>query len=297
MKLCKCFKKEKWFIETSFPGIRRAKRDTFRIDKEIFKGKSKFQDIYIFETPGFGKMLALDGIIQLSQSDEFIYHEVIAHIPLLTHKNPQRMLVIGGGDGGVLREATKHPLKEICFVEIDREIVALAKKYLPFISKGAFEDKRVKIFFEDGKKFIQRNKGVFDIIIVDSTDPVGPGKVLFQGDFYRMVFEALRKDGIAVFQLGPFLDFDLIIRPTARKLEQLFSFVNPIRLPMPSYSCGCEYCFMIASKTTDPTKVSPAVIRKRLTQRLRNKVSSLRYYSPELHQASMVMPKQWQLTR
>ncbi|MGD0336737.1 MAG: polyamine aminopropyltransferase [Candidatus Omnitrophota bacterium] len=289
------FGKEKWFLETSFPGVRRAKKDAFRIDKEIFKGKSKFQDVYIFESPGFGKTLVLDGIIQLSQSDEFIYHETIAHTPLLSHKSPKRLLVIGGGDGGALREATKHPLKEIYFVEIDRKIVEVAKKYLPFISSGAFNARRVKIFFEDGIKFIKRYKDFFDVVIVDSTDPVGPGKVLFEAGFYRLVFDSLKKDGIAVFQLGPFLDFDLIIRPTARKLQKLFKFVRSIRLPMPSYSCGCEYCFMIASKYIDPAAINPAKIKERLKARLGQKAAKLKYYSAAMHRASMVMPRIWQV--
>lgn len=288
-------KGKKWFLETSFPGVRRCKRDSFMISKPIFKGKSKFQKIEIFESPGFGKILVLDGIIQLSQSDEFIYHEMMSHVPLLSLNDPQRMLVIGGGDGGVLRESTKHPLKEIDFVDIDGEVVKLCRKHLPFISKGAFDDKRVNVLIDDGIKFIKGKKNHYDLAVIDSTDPVGPGKVLFSAPFYKMVYESLTKDGMAIFQLGPFLDFDLIIKPTANKLGKFFTHINCVRLAMPSYSCGCEYCFMIASKTIDPSKLSPAVIRKRLDARLKGKAAGLRYYTPEIHQASMVMPKLWQL--
>jgi len=284
-----------WFFETSFPGVRRCKKDGFLIRKKIFKGKSKYQDIFIFESPGFGKMLVLDGIIQLSQSDEFIYHEIIAHVPILSHPKPERFLVVGGGDGGVLREAAKHPFKELYQVEIDREIIEVSKRYLPFVSKGAFNDKRLKICIEDGRKFMARCGDFFDVIVVDSTDPVGPGKVLFEGGFYSCVYDALRKDGIAIFQLGPFLDFDLIIRPTARKLLKYFRYVNPIRLPMPSYSCGCEYCFVIASKKVNPASLSPSLISQRLKASLGSKVNTLRYYTPEMHKACMVMPKLWQL--
>ena len=289
------FNDKQWFLEAAFPGLRRCKRDVFKIDQEIFKGKSKFQDIHIFRSRGFGRMLALDGIIQFSENDEFIYHEVIAHIPLLSHKDPKKFLVVGGGDGGVLREAAKHPLKELYHVEIDQEIVALSKKYLPFVSKGAFSDKRLNACFEDGINFIKRYKDFFDLIVVDSTDPVGPGKALFEKDFYRLIFNSLKKDGMAIFQLGPFLDFDLIIRPTARKLRAFFPVVRPVRLSMPSYSCGCEYCFMIASKETDPAKISSAVISQRLKQRLGPKAASLKYYTPQIHQASLVMPKLWQI--
>jgi spermidine synthase len=284
-----------WFFETSFPGVRRCKKDGFRIEKVIFKGKSKYQDIFIFESPGFGKMLALDGIIQFSQSDEFIYHEIIAHVPLLSHRNPKKFLVVGGGDGGVLREAAKHPLRALYQVEIDREIVALSKKYLPFVSRGAFSDKRFTVSFEDGNAFISRYKDFFDVIVVDSTDPVGPGKVLFEQPFYRRVHDALTAEGIAIFQLGPFLDFDLIIKPTAKKLKTLYPHVHPVRLPMPSYSCGCEYCFLIASRKTNPAALSPSLIQKRLQQRLGRTQHTLRYYTPALHRASMVMAKMWQL--
>ena len=115
--------KKKWFIETSLPGSRRNKIDAFHIDREIYKGESKFQNIYIFESKGFGRILALNGVIQFSQSDEHIYHEMITHVPLLSHPNPRKFLVIGGGDGGILREAVKHPINEIHHVEIDREVV------------------------------------------------------------------------------------------------------------------------------------------------------------------------------
>lgn len=288
-------KNKPWFIETYFPGIRRCKKDSFRIEKQIFKGKSDFQDIFIFESLGFGKILTLDGIIQFSQSDEFIYHEMIVHVPLITHQSPKRFLLVGGGDGGVIREASKHPLKEIQMVDIDRRVVELAQKYLGFVSKGAFKDKRLDLMFEDGRKVISRHKDYFDVIIVDSTDPVGPGKVLFEGPFYKDVYEALGKDGIAIFQLGPFLDFDLIIKPTAKKLSKFFKYLNPIRLPMPSYSCGSEYCFLMASKTVDPLKISQSQIMKRLNSRLGKKASSFKYYTPAVHQASLAMPKIWQL--
>ena len=290
-----CLKRSEWFVETFFPGIRRCKLDAFRIDKEIFKGKSKYQDIHVFESRGFGRILALDGIIQFSQSDEFIYHEVIAHIPLMTHPHPRRFLVVGGGDGGVLREAVKHPLKELYQVEIDQEVVGICKKYFPFVSGGAFLDKRLRVCFEDGKNFINKYKNFFEVIVVDSTDPVGPGKALFQGGFYTSVFNALTNDGIAIFQLGPFIDFGLIIKSIAKKLKAHARFVCPVRLPMPSYSCGSEYCFMLASKKIDPAKLTPGILGQRLALRLKHKANSLKYYSPQIHQASLVMPKIWRV--
>ncbi len=289
------FDAKKWFIETSFPGARRCKTDLFKIEKEIFRGRTAFQEVFIFKSPGFGIMLALDGIIQLSQSDEFIYHEMITHVPLLAHPAPKRFLVVGGGDGGVLREARKHPVRELYQVEVDREIVALSREKLPFISKGAFSDKRLSICFEDGSKFMGRHRSFFDVIVVDSTDPVGPGKTLFQQTFYKKVCHALTAEGIAIFQLGPFLDFKPVIENAAKKLKTLFRYVHPMRLPMPSYSCGSEYCFMLASKRIDPSRLTPAVITRRLVSRLSKGIPSLRYYTPEIHSASFVMPKLWQV--
>ena len=289
------FDTKEWFFETTFPGIRRCKRDGFRIEEEIYRGKTQFQDIYIFKSLGFGTIMTLDGIVQLSQCDEFIYHEMIVHVPLLSHRNAERVLIIGGGDGGTLREIAKHPVKEIVMVDLDKEVVDISKKYLPFVSAGSFSDKRLKLYFEDGIKFIGTYSDYFDVIIVDCTDPIGPGKVLFGMDFYKRLFAALKKDGIAMFQLGPFLDFDLFVEDSAKKLKKLFSSIHPVRLPMPSYSCGSEYCFMAASKQTDLKKIKAPLIDKRLNARLGRNVKTLKYFTPEVYTASLVMPRLWQL--
>lgn len=289
------FNTKEWFFETTFPGIRRCKRDGFRIEEEIYKGKTEFQDIYIFKSLGFGRVMTLDGIVQLSECDEFIYHEMIVHVPLLSHPNAQRILIIGGGDGGTLREVSKHPVKEIVMVDLDRGVVDISKQYLPFVSAGSFSDKRLQLNFADGIKFIEQYSDYFDVIIVDCTDPIGPGKVLFGMDFYKKLFAALKKDGIAMFQLGPFLDFDLFVEDSAQKLKKLFASIHPVRLCMPSYSCGSEYCFMAASKQVDLKKIKTSVIDRRLKVRLGGKAKKLKYYTPEVHSASLVMPRLWQL--
>ncbi|MCM8791925.1 MAG: polyamine aminopropyltransferase [Candidatus Omnitrophica bacterium] len=283
-----------WFFETPLPGVRRCKFDAFKIEKDIYYGKTEFQKIHIFKSPGFGRILALDNIIQFSEIDEFIYHEVITHLPLLSHPSPQRLLVIGGGDGGVIREAVKHPLEEIYQVEIDRQVIEICKKLLPFVSKGAFSDKRLRVYFEDGRRFIGRYDNFFDVVIVDSTDPVGPGKVLFRSDFYRSVYKALTREGIAIFQMGAFIDFDLILRRFINIIKGFFKYVYPVRLCMPSYSCGSEYCFVVASKKIDPHKISVNTIARRLNNRLGKKSKTLRYYTPLIHFASMYIPKLWQ---
>ncbi|MFA5261699.1 MAG: polyamine aminopropyltransferase, partial [Candidatus Omnitrophota bacterium] len=197
--------------------------------------------------------------------------------------------------GGTLREVSKHPVKEIVMVDLDRGVVDISKQYLPFVSEGSFSDKRLQLNFADGIKFIEQYSDYFDVIIVDCTDPIGPGKVLFGMDFYKKLFAALKKDGIAMFQLGPFLDFDLFVEDSAQKLKKLFASIHPVRLCMPSYSCGSEYCFMAASKQVDLKKIKTSVIDRRLKVRLGGKAKKLKYYTPEVHSASLVMPRLWQL--
>ncbi|MCM8779304.1 MAG: polyamine aminopropyltransferase, partial [Candidatus Omnitrophica bacterium] len=243
--------------------------------------------------PGFKKILALDGIIQFSQLDEAIYHETMAHTALLTHPLPKKILIIGGGDGGVLREVCRHRIIEtIHMVEIDPEIPRLCQRYLPFVSGGAFQDKRVNLFFEDGARFVKNNLGTYDVAMVDSTDPVGPGKVLFEFAFYRDVSKALKKEGVAIFQAGPFLDFKNILRDSLEHLRTLFKYVVLLRLPMPSYSCGCEYCFILASKIYNPQRISLKTLNSRYNSRIKHP-TSLKYYSPAIHLASLVIPSLW----
>ncbi|MCM8801042.1 MAG: polyamine aminopropyltransferase [Candidatus Omnitrophica bacterium] len=288
------FDKKRWFQETPFPGVRRCKRDLFYVQKEILRKKTSFQEVFIFSTPGFGKILALDGIIQFSQLDEAIYHETMAHTALLSHPLPKKTLIIGGGDGGVLRETVRHRnLKVIHMVEIDKEIPYLCQKYLGFVAKGAFKDKRVNLFYEDGARFIKENPACYDVIMVDSTDPVGPGKVLFEFPFYKDVYHALRDDGLAIFQAGPFLDLKSIINDSVNSLRRLFRYVCLLRLPMPSYSCGCEYCFILSAKKYDPLKINLKTLNRRYKLRLKDP-ASLKYYNPSIHLASLVIPSIWQ---
>jgi spermidine synthase len=290
-----CFDKDKWFLETPFPGVRRCKRDLFFIQKEIFKKKTKFQEVFIFSTPGFGKILTLDGIIQFSQLDEANYHETMAHTALFTHNSAKKVLIIGGGDGGVLREVCKHKKIELVhLVEIDEQIPLLCQKYLPFVSDGAFKDKRLTLFFEDGAKFLENKNYFYDVIMVDSTDPVGPGKVLFEEPFYKKVYQALNKDGLAIFQAGPFLDLNTIIKKSVQTLKKLFKYVCLLRFPMPSYSCGCEYCFILTSKKYNPLKLNKKTLEQRFKTSLKNP-TNLRYYNPSMHLASLIIPPIWQI--
>ncbi|MDH5767074.1 MAG: polyamine aminopropyltransferase, partial [Gammaproteobacteria bacterium] len=175
----------------------------FAVDKVYFENKTDHQHLVIFENAKFGRVMALDGIIQTTEADEFIYHEMLTHVPLLAHGNVKRVLIIGGGDGGMLREVCKHSsVEHITQVEIDDQVVDMCKEYLPNHSAGAYDDPRVNIVIDDGANFVRQCTDKFDVIISDSTDPIGPGDVLFTSDFYADCKQCLTEDGILVTQNG-----------------------------------------------------------------------------------------------
>ncbi len=185
-----------WYTEQEAELIKLS----FRTEKVLFSGQSEFQKIDVVETVPYGRLLTLDGCTMVSDHDEFVYHEMISHIPALIHKNPKRVLVIGGGDGGTVTELTKHAgIEEIILCEIDGMVVDLCKQYFPNVARG-LNDKRVKVNIGDGIAFIKKMKGELDIVVVDSTDPIGPGEGLFSRDFYKSVAAALKPDGIMVAQ-------------------------------------------------------------------------------------------------
>jgi len=171
-----------------------------KVVKPLESYRSKFQKIDVYETARLGKMLLLDDIIMLTEYDEFAYHEMIAHPSLHVHPKVKKVLVIGGGDGGTVREILKHSdIQEVHVCEIDEEVISVCKKHFPTLSSG-FDNPKVKIFFEDGAAFVRERKNEYDLIIVDSSDPIGPAEVLFQEQFYRNMFDALKDDGITVTQ-------------------------------------------------------------------------------------------------
>ncbi|MDM8537069.1 polyamine aminopropyltransferase [Desulfobacterales bacterium HSG17] len=276
-----------WFRESTVPGKRYGKIEhAFFIEKTLLQNTSPFQDILVFESDVYGKMLVLDQIVQFSESDEFIYHEMLTHPILLSHAAPKTILIIGGGDGGTLRECLRHDPEEVILVDIDKEVIDISKEYFPDISQGAFDDTRVTIHHENGKDFITGYKDYFDLIIVDCGDPMGPSLVLFESMFYTDVFNALKKDGMAAFQIGSFLDRSFIME-TYATLANLFLSVSPFRLTMPSYHCG-EYCFMGASKKIDLHRVT----ERQLTEKFESLQSRhlFRYYSPRIHKAAQTIP-------
>ncbi len=191
--------KETWFYESLFPSVRLG----LKVRKVLVSNKSQYQKISILDTYQFGKVLVLDGVVQTTERDEFIYHEILTHLPMLSHPQPDRVLIIGGGDGGILREVLKYPVKEVFLVEIDKKVIELSKTYLSAICRNSFNDRRANIIIDDGVNFVKERKRKFDVVIVDSSDPIGPAKVLFSSKFYTDVFNILSHDyGIFVQQTG-----------------------------------------------------------------------------------------------
>ena len=290
---------KKWFCEDAVPGKRFKKvKHCFSIDKLIFEGKTDYQKVLIFENSVYGRVFCLDDIAQLSECDEFIYHEMMVHPLLLSHPNPQNILIIGGGDGGVLREVLKYPIRKADLVESDKEIIKISKKYLRFVCKSSFSDKRLKVFNCPGEEFIAKTKKIsqsdlYDAAIIDCTNPSPESSSLslYSTKFYRSIFNSLKEEGMIVVLGASFLDFNDFVKPISKNLKKVFPFVSLFRFCMPSYHCG-EYCFAAASKKIDLNKIDYAKIEKKFKNL--QKKSDFKYYSPEIHRASAALPKLWE---
>lgn len=218
----------------------------FKIKKELFSAKSPYQEIKIFDTYTFGRLLVLDGLVMLTERDEFVYHEMLVHPAFYFKGKAEKVGVIGGGDGGTIREILKYPdVKEAYLVEIDRMVVDASKKYLPFTA-FSLDDRRVKIFFEDGIRFLKEREEDFDLLFIDSSDPVGPAKALYSMEFYESIKKNLKEDGIVVFQSeSPWYHLD-IIKEQIEGLSKLFSSVKLYLASIPTYPGGF-WSFTIAT--------------------------------------------------
>lgn len=218
---------ELWYTEEHTENV----RFSIKIDKPVYSGKSEFQRIDFFDTKEFGRILTLDGLIMLTQKDEFIYHDMIVHVPMATNPKIKDVLVIGGGDGGTIRELTRYP--DIChidLVDIDEMVVEKSRKYLPQTS-CKLDDPRVSLYFEDGLKYVRNKNNAYDLIIVDSTDPFGPGEGLFTKEFYGNCFKALKEDGILVNQHeSPYYNnYALAMKEAHGKIKNSSRFAGFIR--------------------------------------------------------------------
>ncbi len=276
-----------WFEET----LHHNWRQTIEIKEILFRDKTDHQDMIIFQSDRCGRVLALDNIVQTTESDEFIYHEMIAHMPIIGHGNAKKVLIIGGGDGGTAREALKHKtIEKVTMVEIDRYVVDLSEKYLPSLNGGAFQDPRFELIIEDGLKYTAETDERFDVVIVDSTDPVGPGAVLFTESFYGQCKRCLTEGGILITQSGvPYFqpdELDMIPNNLRPHFKDVWFFVAPI----PTY-VGGHMAFGWATDDAAKRHVPVEELRKRLDTTEALKASpDMRQYSPEVHFGAFAIP-------
>lgn len=268
---------ELWFTEyqTKHVGL------TARIKETLYMGKSEFQDVAVVDSYDFGRMLVLDGVFQTSIFDEFIYHEMIAHVPLFTHPDPKRVLVIGGGDGGTVREVVKHSrVEKVEMVEIDGLVVEVCKQYLPEISETLIQGHpKLELKIGDGIQHMKEAENKYDVIIVDCSDPIGPGEGLFTPAFYRDVYKALKEDGLFVQQTeSPFYHQELI-QYLYKEISELFPITKVYLANIPLYPGGL-HCFTMGSKKYAPADADRSKLKDIAT----------RYYNDEVQQSCFALP-------
>ncbi|HJF32054.1 MAG TPA: polyamine aminopropyltransferase [Sporosarcina psychrophila] len=269
-----------WYTENHSPNV----RFSLKVEEHLYTGKSAFQKIDILQTSEFGRILTLDGLVMLTEKDEFIYHEMITHVAMATNPKIKKVLVIGAGDGGTIRELTKYPTIEVIdMVEIDELVVDVCKEYLPQTA-SKLDDPRVTLYFEDGLKFIRRIESDYDLVIVDSTDPFGPGEGLFTKEFYGNCYKALKEDGILVNQHeSPFYAEDALgMRKAHQKIVGFFPVCKVYQFHMPTYPSG-HWLFGFASKKFDPIQDLNATAWNELELKTK-------YYNTDIHVGSFALP-------
>ncbi len=267
---------ELWYTEkqTEKFGI------TAKVRQTLHTEQTDFQKLDMIETEEWGNMLVLDGMVMTTKRDEFVYHEMVAHVPLFTHPEPKHVLVVGGGDGGVIREVLKHKsVEKATLVEIDGKVIEYSKKYLPEIA-GELENERVEVKVDDGFMHIATSENAYDVIMVDSTEPVGPAAKLFEKGFYEGISKALKDDGIFVAQTdNPWFKADLI-RKVYSDVREIFPVTRLYTANIPTYPSGL-WTFTIGSKKYDPLEVPES----------RFDDFETKYYTKELHNAAFALPK------
>ena len=272
-----------WYTEKLYDGYGQS----YEIEEVLFEQQTDSWHLIIFKNPKFGTVMALDGIIQTTEKDEFVYHEMLTHVPLFAHGNAKKVLIIGGGDGGILREVLKHPeVESVTQVEIDQAVIDMCKTYLPGHSNGAFDDPRANIVIADGMDYVKQAGETYDVIISDCTDPVGPGEVLFSSDFYQGAKSRLNPGGIFVAQNGvAYMQVDEVIT-TRRRLSPYFADQTFYTAAVPTYIGGV---MTLAWGSDDAALKSVDVAT--LTERYKASGMVTNYYNPAVHAGSFALPQ------
>lgn len=259
----------------------------YRVKNVLHEEKTRFQHMRLIDTYEFGKMLLLDDVVQTTEKDEFFYHEMMAHVPMLSHPDPKQVLIIGGGDGGVLREVLLYPgIIKVTLVEIDEKVVDFSRKHLPGISNGAFDNKKARLVFDDGARFIEKTKDKYDVVIVDSSDPVGPAQILFMENFYINVKKKLNKNGIMIRQTGSLQMQPDEQKDTYNELKNIFTHIAFYVFCVPTYIGGL-FSSVFCSQSIDPKKIK--------FEELEAKTAAVglktRYYNPGIHIGAFHIPE------
>ena len=271
-----------WFEETLHPGLHAR----LRIDTLLYQGETGHQRLILFENSEFGRVLALNGVIQTTEGDEVIYHEMLSHVPLLAHGDAKAVLIVGGGDGGMLEEVLKHQtVARATLVEIDAGVIAIAKQYLRAICGDAFEDPRARVIIADGLAHAETTRERYDVIIVDSTDPIGPGEALFSDRFYRACHRCLAQGGVLVTQNGvPFVQGRELSKSLSA-LKSLFADATCYTASVPAYVGGCMAFGWASDRAA--LRATPLPV---LAERFAAAGIEARYYTPAVHQAAFALP-------
>jgi len=278
--------KHKWFHDYISPNL----TVLHDIERVIYSGQSEFQSIEIIHTGSFGVCLILDGKIQSSESDEFVYHEALVHPVMLTHPKPEKVFIAGGGEGATLREVLQHnSVKKVIMVDLDKEVVDICRRFLSSFHQNSFDDPRVELHFADAREYLKKCQDKFDIIIVDLADPVagGPACFLYTQEFYQIIKQRLEPDGIMSMQAESATWTDLknftILGST---LKTVFPVIRPYQTHIPSFTC--LWGFISASENLDPTKLTPEEIDARIRVRISKELKS---YDGLTHEAMFTIPK------
>jgi spermidine synthase len=265
---------ELWFTEEWIPGLKLS----VQVKSVVHKAKTKFQELAVYDTESLGRILVLDDVVQTTELDEYLYHECLAHVPMFAHPNPEEVLIVGGGDGGTLREVLKHPsVKRATLVDIDEGVIDASKRFLPQWNVG-FSNPRARVVISDGLEFVAKSKGEYDVVIVDSTDPIGPGEVLFSEEFYRSIKRALRPGGLMAAQTENPIVMPDLVKTVFGRLSAVFPVAKLYTGPMPTYPGG------FWSYTCATLGLDPSVPARKPDDSL-----EFRYYSPEIHERAFVL--------
>jgi spermidine synthase len=277
---------KRWISETLFDDL--GFRMTYQVERVMYEMQTEHQHLILFQHPFFGKMLMLDGATQVTTKDEFIYHEMMTHVPILAHGRAKEVLIVGGGDCGIAEEVLKHrSVRRLTQVEIDASVVEFSKKHFPEFTKPVLRNERFDLIIDDGMKFVAKSDRRFDVIIVDSTDPVGPGKVLFSNRFYAACRRRLTPGGVLVTQNGVPILQPAELTGSMRKFRKLFADGSCYLAAIPTY-VGGHMAMGWASNNKRLRQTSLGTIARRY-----RKAGSFptRYWTPEVHKAAFALPR------